>query len=62
MLAIRSTLIFLLFLASTLTGYAAPPPGDAPGFEVVTLPAAALTMPVDFAQALSAAEQPQDGF
>ena len=59
MLAIRSTLILLLFLASTLTGYAAPPPGDASGFEVVALPAAALTMPVDFAQALSAGSNPK---
>jgi len=57
--AIRLALVFFLLLLSAFTGYAAPPPADDAGFTVVALPASALAMPVDLAQALSAASNPK---
>ena len=58
-LAIRLALVFFLLLMSVLTGYAAPPPADDTGFQVVTLPVSALAMPAGFAQALPASSNPK---
>ena len=58
-LAIQLVLVFFLLLMSALSGNAAPPPADATGFAVATLPASALAMPVDFAQARSASRNPK---
>ncbi len=52
--AVRSALICLLLVMSSLTSFAATPSPDAGGFEVGSLPPEALTAPVDFAQAMSA--------
>ncbi len=57
--AIRLALVFFLLLMSVFTGYAAPPPDGDAGVAVVALPASALGMPADFAQAQSAASNPK---
>ena len=51
--AIRLILICLLLLMGSLSSNAAVPTPDAGGFEVVSLPAEALSAPVGFAQAMS---------